>query len=92
MDVACLDITDFSACGRASQKLGCDSQDYALIGIQLGNTSTHDTLTDLRLFVGLLGTGLFGPAGDGVVMDYIDILGNARFGLEHGYGERKHEG
>ncbi len=79
VDVACLDITDFSACGRASQKLGCDSQDYALIGIQLGNTSTHDTLTDLHIH-GLAGSGLFGPTGDGVVMDYIDILGNASSG------------
>ncbi len=79
VDVACLDITDFSACGKASQRVGCDSQDFAQVGIVLSNTSTHDTLTDLHIH-GLAGSGLYGPTGDGVVMDYIDILGNASSG------------
>ncbi|MGF7179425.1 hypothetical protein [Tunturiibacter psychrotolerans] len=80
VDVACLDITDFSACGRASQKLGCDSnQDFAQVGIRLTNKTTNLTLTDLHIH-GLAGSGIAGPTGDGVVMDYIDILGNASAG------------
>jgi hypothetical protein len=80
VDLACLDITDFSACGRASQKVGCDAtQDFAQIGILLSNKSTHDTLTDMHIH-GLAAAGIAGPTGDGVVMDYVDILGNASSG------------
>ena len=80
VDVACLDITDFSACGRATQALGCDStQDFAQNGIVFSNTSTHDTLTDVHIH-GMATNGIFGPTGDGVIADYIDILGNASSG------------
>ncbi|MBB5342495.1 hypothetical protein [Tunturibacter empetritectus] len=80
VDVACLDITDFSACGKAAQKVGCDSsQDFAQNGIRLNNKTTNLTMTDLRLH-GLAVSGIAGPTGDGVVMDYIDILGNASSG------------
>ncbi len=80
VDVACLDITDYSACGRATQTVGCDStQDFAQNGIALSNTSTHDTLTDVHIH-GLATNGITGPTGDGVVMDYVDILGNASSG------------
>jgi len=80
VDVACLDITDYSACGRATQTVGCDStQDFAQNGIALSNTSTHDTLTDVHIH-GLATNGISGPTGDGVVMDYVDILGNASSG------------
>lgn len=80
VDVACLDITDFSACGRATQSVGCDAtQDFANNGILFSNKSTHDTLTDVRIH-GLAANGIYGPTGDGVVMDYVDILGNASSG------------
>jgi hypothetical protein len=80
VDVACLDITDFSACGKASQRVGCGrDQDYAQVGIRFSNATTNDTLTDIHIH-GLAGAGLAGPTGDGVVMDYIDILGNASSG------------
>jgi hypothetical protein len=80
VDVACLDITDFSACGRASQAVGCDpTQDFAQIGIAFKNTSTHDTLTDVHIH-GMAGAGIAGPTGDGVVLDYVDLLGNASSG------------
>jgi hypothetical protein len=80
VDVACLDITDFSACGRATQKVGCDpTQDFAQNGIGFTNTSTHDTLTDIHIH-GMATNGIGGPTGDGVVMDYVDILGNASSG------------
>jgi hypothetical protein len=80
VDVACLDITDFSACGEAAQKVGCDAtQDFAQVGIMLHNTSTNDTITDVHIH-GLAGSGLFGATGDGVVLDYVDIIGNASSG------------
>ncbi len=80
VDVACLDITDYSACGRATQTGGCDStQDFAQNGIAFSNTSTHDTLTDVHIH-GLATNGITGPTGDGVAMDYVDILGNASSG------------
>jgi hypothetical protein len=80
VDVACLDITDFSACGRATQKVGCDAtQDFAQNGISFSNTSNHDMLTDIHIH-GMATNGISGPTGDGVVMDYVDILGNASSG------------
>jgi hypothetical protein len=80
VDVACLDITDFSACGRFSQSVGCDStQDFAQIGIIFSNTSTNDTLTDVHIH-GMASSGLAGPTGDGVVLKYVDLLGNAGSG------------
>ncbi|WP_353069584.1 hypothetical protein RBB75_03810 [Tunturibacter empetritectus] len=82
VDVACLDITDFSACGKAAQKVGCGSgQDFAQVGIRLNNKTTNLTLTDLHLH-GLAVSGIAGPTGDGVVMDYIDIQGNASSGWD----------
>jgi len=82
VDIGCLDITDFSSCGRASQKIGCGSdQDFAQIGIALSNASTHDSLTDVRIH-GMAASGLFGPTGDGVVLDHVDILGNASSGWD----------
>jgi hypothetical protein len=82
VDVACLDITDYSACGRATQTVGCDStQDFAQNGIAFSNTSTHDTLTDVHIH-GLATNGISGPTGDGVVMDYVDMLGNASSGWD----------
>jgi hypothetical protein len=87
VDVACLDITDFSACGRATQTVGCDStQDWAQNGIAFQNTSTHDTLTDVHIH-GLATNGISGPTGDGVVMDYVDVLGNASSGWNADNGD-----
>jgi hypothetical protein len=89
VDVACVDITDFSACGKASQAVGCDgSQDYAQVGIRLNNATNHVMLTDVRLH-GLAGSGMAGPTGDGVVMDHIDILGNASSGWDADSGDGK---
>jgi hypothetical protein len=84
VDVACLDITDFSACGRSSQKVDCvkDGQvieDFASTGISLNNKSTHITLTDVRLH-GLAGAGMYGSPGDGFLATDLFILGNANSG------------
>jgi hypothetical protein len=87
VDVACLDITDFSACGRSTQTVNCDStQDYAQNGIQWTNTSTNDTLTDVHIH-GMASVGMSGPTGDGVVMSYIDLLGNASSGWNADNGD-----
>jgi hypothetical protein len=80
VDVACLDITDFSACGRATQSVGCNpTQDYAQNGVQFSNQSTNDTLTDVHIH-GMATQGIFGPTGDGVALTRIDIIGNASSG------------
>jgi hypothetical protein len=87
VDAACLDITDFSACGRSSQAVVCDStQDFAQIGVIFSNTSTHDTLTDVHIH-GLASSGITGPTGDGVVLSYVDMLGNASSGWNADTGD-----
>jgi hypothetical protein len=91
VDFACLDLSDFSACGRSSQTVGCDAtQDFAQNAILFSNTSTHDTLTDLHIH-GMATNGIYGPTGDGVVMDYIDMVGNASSGwnADNGNGTGK---
>ncbi len=80
VDVACFDISDYSDCGRASQTVLCEtSKDYGHVGVAFTNTSTHDTVTDVHIH-GMGESGLAGPTGDGVVLDYIDVLGNAGAG------------
>jgi Putative Ig domain len=80
VDVACLDITDFSACGRSTQKVGCDStQDFAQNGLNFSNTSTNITVTDVHIH-GMATNGISGPTGDGVMLSYVDIIGNASAG------------
>jgi hypothetical protein len=85
VDVACLDITDFSACGRSNQTKACENsdganiEDYASNGIILNNHSTHITLTDVRLH-GLAGAGMYGSPGDGFLATDLFILGNANSG------------
>ena len=81
VDVACLDITDFSDCVKNA---GCNSSpgtlgDYAATGINWSNTSTNDTVTDVHIH-GLAAAGMVGPTGNGVVMSYIDVIGNAGAG------------
>ena len=84
VDVACLDITDFSACGRASQSKTCNPSpgtldDFANTGISWYNNSTNDTLTDIHIH-GLANNGMSGPTGTGMVFSYLDLIGNASSG------------
>lgn len=90
VDVACVDITDFSSCGRNGQTKGCQTSypldDYATLGIVWNNKSTNDTLTDVRVH-GMASTGLYGPTGDGVVMKDIAIIGNPGAGWNADAGD-----
>lgn len=83
VDLQCLDITDFSACGRSSQMRSCShdtpADDYAVVGIAWNNKSTHDVLTDIHIH-GMAFAGMGGPTGDGVEMHNLDLLGNAGSG------------
>jgi hypothetical protein len=91
VDIACLDITDFSACGKVGQANACNSSypgttDFASNGIHWSNTSTNDTLTDVRIH-GLALAGMIGPTGTGVVFSYLDLLGNAASGWNADNGD-----
>ncbi len=84
VDVACLDITDFSNCGKDTDTVSCESngtitQDFANIGIELNNTSTNITLNDIRIH-GMAADGMLGAPGDGFVATDLYILGNADAG------------
>ncbi len=91
VDVACLDITDFSSCGRSSQPHDCNTSpgtlsDFANNGIRWSNKSTNDTLTDVHVH-GLAGSGMYGPTGDGIVLDHVDLIGNAGSGWNADAGD-----
>jgi len=91
VDIACLDITDFSSCGRASQTHTCNStigqlSDYATNGISWSRTSTNDTVTDVSIH-GLASAGMIGPTGDGVVFSYVNLIGNASSGWNADAGD-----
>lgn len=94
VDVACLDITDFSPCGRVGQTNQCENQDgtitadFATNGITWSNTSTNDTVTDVRIH-GMGAAGMLGPTGDGVTMSYLDLVGNPSSGWNADAGDGK---
>jgi len=84
VDIACLDITDFSNCGKDADTVACENSgqiisDFADDGIQLYSTSTNITLSDIRIH-GLASDGISGPTGTGFVANDLDILGNADAG------------
>ena len=81
VDVGCIDITDFSNCGKDADTVSCSNgvNDFAVWGIKLSNTSTHITLTDVRVH-GLSSDGIFGATGDGFVGTDVAIVGNADAG------------
>ena len=88
VDVACLDITDFSACikGRDCNTTPGSLDDYAGAGVSWSNASTHDSLTDIHIH-GLASAGMIGPTGNGVVMSYLDIIGNPGAGWNADAGD-----
>lgn len=65
VDVECLDLSDFRT----------TPDDTAQIGIMFNNKSTHVLIKNVRAH-GFSGSGLWGPTGDDVTLDHIDIVGN----------------
>ena len=90
VDLGCLDITDYSNCGKANQVSDCNAngvmQDYAVNGIEWSNASTNNTMTNVRVH-GMAGAGMVGPTGNGNVFTYLDILGNASSGWNADSGD-----
>lgn len=90
VDVACLDITDFSSCGRIGQPNACHTSfpldDYAGEGIAWNNKSTNDTITDVRIH-GMASGGMGGPTGDGIVITDIALVGNPGSGWNADAGD-----
>ena len=77
VDIACLDITDFSACGKSGQTHACidGTDDYMQVGMFMSN-QTHDvTLTDINIH-GVALDGMRGPPGGNVVINRINIVGS----------------
>jgi hypothetical protein len=90
VDVACLDITDFSSCGKQGQINGCNSgfplDDYASNGISWNNSSHNNTLTDVHIH-GLANSGMVGPTGYQNTFSYLDLIGNASAGWNADAGD-----
>jgi hypothetical protein len=84
VDVECIDITDFSNCGKDSDTVNCESagvvlSDFATQGIVFNNASTNITLTDVRIH-GMGSDGIFGAPGTGFVGTDVALIGNADSG------------
>lgn len=80
VDVACLSLTDHSACGRFGQVNSCSgASDAAQIGLQWDNNATNDTVTDVSAH-GLGSAGFAGPTGNNVVVTRPSLVGNAGSG------------
>ena len=91
VDVECMDITDFSSCGRDQDVNSCESggvvlSDFASQGILLNNTSTNITLTDVRIH-GMGSDGIYGAPGTGFVGTDVQIIGNADAGWSADTGD-----
>jgi hypothetical protein len=91
VDVQCLDVTDFSNCGRASQTSACQSNgavisDFATNGLVTSNQTSHLLVNNVR-FHGLGSFGVYGSTGDGSVFTHVDILGNAGGGWNADLGD-----
>lgn len=91
VDLGCLDLTDHSNCGRASQANACNSNfplsDYAAVGILWNRDSAHDVLDNVRIH-GMAVAGMSGPTGDGVVMHHLELTGNAAAGWDADPGDK----
>jgi len=81
VDVACLDLTDFSACGLQNGAVACKDgggnviSDFAKNGITITNATAHITLTDIRIH-GVASDGINGPPGGDLTATDIALLGN----------------
>ena len=84
VELACLDITDFSNCGKDTDTVACINNgqvasDFAANGILIDNKSTHISLRDVRIH-GMAADGISGAPGTGFVANDLYILGNADAG------------
>jgi hypothetical protein len=84
VDIGCVDITDFSNCGKDNDVVPCESggtplSDYTADGIELSNTSTFVTFNNVRIH-GLASDGILGAPGTGFVANDLEIVGNADSG------------
>lgn len=83
VDMACLNITDHSSCGRQGQTNACSSSfplsDYATNGITTSNTTTNTTVTDVTVH-GVASSGMLGATGTGVSVLRVALVGNASSG------------
>jgi hypothetical protein len=91
VDLACLEITDFSNCGRDTDSISCETNgrvisDFAGSGIALNNKSTYISLTDIRIH-GLASDGIFGAPGTGFTANDLDLIGNADAGWNADAGD-----
>jgi hypothetical protein len=91
VDVACLDITDWSSCGRSGQTNSCSTtpgaySDFAAEGLGFAPTMTNDTITNVRTH-GLASLGVYGSPGDGLVVNDLEIVGNAGAGWNADKGD-----
>lgn len=92
VDVSCFDVSDQSSCVRSDfqYSFACAHtttfDNFANAAVGWSNTSTNDTLTDVRMH-GLAVAGMLGPTGDGVVMTRISIIGNADAGWNADKGD-----
>lgn len=83
VDLACVDISDHSTCGKAGQTSKCATgyplADYADNGIVFSRDTTHVSLSDVRIH-GMTNAGMIGPTGDGVTVTRVALIGNASSG------------
>ena len=90
VDYACFEITDHSACGRATLNTPCHTSypldDYANAGIVTSNKTTNTTFTDINIH-GMAAEGMLGPTGDGVVLTRVNIVGNPLSGWNMDSGD-----
>ena len=92
VDVACLDITDFSACGLGGQNYTCNKNigsldDYAQDGVAWDQFTTNHTMTDVYIH-GLAHNGAHGPLGGGSVLSYFEVWGAAETGVDMDNGSQ----
>jgi hypothetical protein len=81
IDVQCLDLTDFSSCGKQGQVHGCTQgiDDFSTDGLHLDNGTQHALVRNVRVH-GLAAGGFSGPTGDDVLLDHVEAIGNASSG------------
>jgi hypothetical protein len=80
IDVECLDITDFSGCGRVGQNPSCGkTDDSASFGFRLNNEVNHARFADIRIH-GMAVAGMVGAVGDDVTFTDWAVIGNAGAG------------